>query len=518
MARPGAYLRLIAAGWTLTRAGLFELVVRTAPDAPPLPIRLLRFLGPRGSSSRIGVKLRDALVRLGPSYVKLGQFLATRADVVGTEIAEALSGLKDEMAPFGSAETHRIIRQTTNQAPDEIFASISEPVAAASIAQVHRSVLKETGETVALKVLRPDVRRRFAHDIESYFTAARMIERWIPESRRLRPVAVVETLERSMVLETDLRIEAAALSELRENTAGDPGFRVPDVNWAFTGRDLLVSEWIDGIKLADIPALDAAGFDRPALARQVVQSFLRQAIRDGFFHADMHEGNLFVDAAGRIVAVDCGIMGRIGKGEQRFLAEILYGFIRRDYARIAEVHFEAGYVPATHNVADFAQALRAIGEPIHGISARDISMARLLGLLFEITDLFDMQTRTELVLLQKTMVVVEGVARRLDADFDMWKTAEPVVGEWITRNLGPVGKVGDVVEGGGEIGRFLARVPGLLTRADHLARALTEQSEKGWRLDEETVKAIARAESRYNRSGRIALWVIAILLAILVLT
>src|SRR5437660_4042530 len=270
----------------------------------------------------------------------------------------------------------------------------------------------------------------------------------------------------------DLRLEAAALSEMAENTKDDPDFRVPAVDWDLTARDVLTLEWIDGTSLNDREALVARGRDLAKLGRAVIQSFLRHALRDGFFHADMHPGNLFVDADGRLVAVDFGIMGRLGPKERRFLAEILLGFITRDYRRTAEVHFEAGYVPAHHSVDGFAQAIRAIGEPIHNRTAAEISMARLLTLLFEVTGLFDMRTRPELLLLQKTMVVVEGVARSLDPELDMWAVADPVVREWIERHLGPAGRIEGAVEGAGEVGRFLAQVPGLLTRAVNLADQL----------------------------------------------
>jgi ubiquinone biosynthesis protein len=266
----------------------------------------------------------------------------------------------------------------------------------------------------------------------------------------------------------DLRFEAAALSEMGETTKADPEFRVPEVDWERTARDCLTLEWIDGLKLNDLPALDAAGIDRVALARVAMQSFLRHALRDGFFHADMHPGNLFCLRDGTLVAVDLGIMGRLGLKERRFLAEILFGFITRDYRRIAEVHFEAGYVPAKHSVEDFAQALRAVGEKIHGRNAAEISMAHLLGLLFEITALFDMATRTELVLLQKTMVVVEGVSRNLDPKFDMWHSAEPVIREWIERNLGPVGKIEELGKDAVSMLRSAGKVPDLVTRGEKL--------------------------------------------------
>ncbi|MDH3194863.1 MAG: AarF/UbiB family protein, partial [Hyphomicrobiales bacterium] len=391
---------------------------------------------------------------------------------------------------------------------------------------VHKAELRpdegdeESGEAgqprfVAVKVLRPDARRRFARDLATFYAAARFVERWLPETRRLKPVTVVRTLERSVILEMDLRLEAAALSEMAENTSGEPDFYVPGVEWSLMGRDVLVTEWIDATPLSRLEAVDAAGHDRKRLAQIVVQSFLRHALRDGFFHADMHEGNLFVDDEGRLVAVDLGIMGRIGPQERRFLAEILYGFIKRDYKRLAEVHFEAGYVPAAHSIDDFAQALRAIGEPIHGQLASDISMAKLLGLLFEITDIFDMQTREELLFLQKTMVVVEGVARRLDPDFNMWTTSEPVVGGWIERHLGPAGRLEQAGEGLAALGKLAGQLPAMAQRAEHISRELDRMSEHGLRLDAETVQAIATAEGHRTRSERRAFWVIAISVAVI---
>jgi ubiquinone biosynthesis protein len=287
---------------------------------------------------------------------------------------------------------------------------------------------------------------------------------------------------------------------------------VPSVDWDRTAREVLTLEWIDGTPLYDRAALAAKGFDLPALGRAVIQSFLRHALRDGFFHADMHPGNLFVDDEGRLVAVDFGIMGRLGPKERRFLAEILFGFITRDYMRTAQVHFDAGYVPRHHSVESFSQAIRAIGEPIHNRTAEDISMAKLLTLLFEVTGLFDMRTRPELLLLQKTMVVVEGVARSLDPKLDMWKTADPVVREWIERNLGPIGKLEDAVEGAGEIGRFIGQVPGLLTRAGALLDQVDDITRDGLVLSPDTVEAIGKAEARRNRWTAAALWAIAALL------
>jgi ubiquinone biosynthesis protein len=314
-------------------------------------------------------------------------------------------------------------------------------------------------------------------------------------------------------MEMDLRLEAAALSEFAENTKEDTDFRVPEPDWQLTAREMLVDEWIDGVRLSDVEGLRAAGHDLPELARKIIQSFLKHAIRDGFFHADMHPGNLFVDAEGRLVAVDGGIMGRLGLKERRFLAEILLGFITRDYTRVAQVHFEAGYVPAHHDVADFAQAIRAVGEPIHDKRADQISMAKVLTLLFEITGMFDMATRTELVMLQKTMVVVEGVARSLDPHLDMWGTADPVVRSWITHNLGPIGKLEEAGRGARSLLGSLAALPDTVVRAERVLGQLEDASRHGFALDERSVAAIGRAEAQRNRWGTAALWVIAALVA-----
>jgi ubiquinone biosynthesis protein len=370
---------------------------------------------------------------------------------------------------------------------------------------------------MAVKVLRPGVERRFKVDIDAFTFAARLAEKMSPEARRLRLIEVVDTLRRSVGIEMDLRFEAAALSEMAENTKNDPDFRVPVMDWDRTARDVLTLEWIDGTPLSDRARLEAKGLDLKRLARAVIQTFLRHALRDGFFHADMHPGNLFADDAGELVAVDFGIMGRLGPKERRFLAEILLGFITRNYYRTAEVHFEAGYVPPHHSIASFAQAIRAIGEPIHNRTAEEISMARLFMLLFEITGLFDMRTRPELLLLQKTMVVVEGVARSLDPKLDMWTVAEPVVREWIERNLGPVGRLEDAAEGAVEVGRFFGDVPGLLSRGAGLMEHLDAITRNGLVLAPETVAEIGRAEARRNRWIAGALWVIAALLAIYLL-
>jgi ubiquinone biosynthesis protein len=508
-------VRLGHAGFVFAREGVLALIDTTRL---PLPARIAVRAGrliERPASTVAANRLATALTLLGPTYVKLGQFLATRPDLVGVQFARDLESLQDKMAPFPQAEAERAVEAALGKPLREVFASFGRPVAAASIAQVHRAEVAADHRAVAVKVLRPGVERRFKTDMDAFIFVARNAEKISAEARRLRLVEVVDTLKRSVAFEMDLRLEAAALSEMAENTKNDPDFRVPAVDWDRTARDVLTLEWIDATPLTDRARLEAKGLDLKHLARAVIQTFLRHALRDGFFHADMHPGNLFADDAGELVAVDFGIMGRLEPKERRFLAEILLGFITRNYRRTAEVHFEAGYVPPQHSVASFAQAIRAIGEPIHNRTAEEISMAKLFMLLFEITGLFDMRTRPELLLLQKTMVVVEGVARSLDPKLDMWTVAEPVVREWMERHLGPAGRIEGAAEGALEVGRFLGDVPGLLSRGAGLLEQLDTITRHGLVLAPETVADIGRAEARRSRWTAGALWVIAALLALL---
>jgi ubiquinone biosynthesis protein len=516
---PGSFLRLLRAGFVMARSGVLNDVdPMLVPPAGRVPLALAKLLAKRSAKPGIA-NLPAAISKLGPSYVKLGQFLATRPDVVGPSAARHLERLQDRMEPFPREVAIATVEAAFGRPLGEIFLKFSEPVAAASIAQVHRARVRDIDgdREVAVKVLRPGVERRFRRDLGDMFAAARLSERWSDEARRLKLIEVVETLARSVKMEMDFRLEAAAASEFAENVANDPDFHVPRVDWDRTEREVLTLEWVEGTPLGDLDALAAKGHDLPNLGRIVLQSFLRHAMRDGFFHADMHQGNLFVDAQGRLVAVDFGIMGRLGYKEQRFLAEILYGFITRDYRRAAEIHFEAGYVPKIHKVEDFAQAIRAIGEPIHARTADQISMARLLTLLFEVTALFDMRTRIELVLMQKTMVVVEGVARTLDPRLDMWATAEPVVRSWIEQNLGPAGKLQDAGRAASTLAHFATNLPAALVRAENLVVKLEGMAEDGFEVSERAVRRIGEAEARKARLGHIALWVIALVGLLLLL-
>ncbi|PZU82484.1 MAG: 2-polyprenylphenol 6-hydroxylase [Shinella sp.] len=516
MSTVGAYFRLARVGWVLVREGVVSAlpsdglpaIVGVAKSAAGLLTRK------RARQEERSDRLARAVERLGPSYVKIGQFLATRPDVVGADFAEDLSGLQDRMAFFPTQEAKTSIRESLGRTVDDLYVTFDEPIAAASIAQVHPAEIETPNgrKKVAVKVIRPGVRKRFAADLEAMYLVAHLQERFLPHTRRLRPVEVTKTLEQTTKVEMDLRLEAAALSEIAENTRNDPGFRVPEVDWERTGRDVVTMEWIDGIKMSDVEALKAAGHDLNHLADTLIQSFLRHTLRDGFFHADMHPGNLFVAPDGTIVAVDMGIAGRLGKKERRFLAEILYGFITRDYMRVAEVHFEAGYVPSHHDMASFAQAIRAIGEPIHGQPAETISMGKLLTLLFEVTELFDMETRPELVMLQKTMVVVEGVSRILNPQFNMWKASDPVVSGWIRDNLGPKRIATDLKDGMKAAFRLAEALPEIAAKTEKFHSEVMQMSENGLRFDAATAEAIGKAEARHSRLGRLALWVIAIAL------
>ena len=460
-----------------------------------------------------GVRLAHALERLGPAYIKLGQMLATRPDMVGEDVARALEHLQDRLPPFPDAVARAEIAGELGRPVESLFSFFGGPVAAASIAQVHRATTSE-GADAAVKVLRPGIEALFRRDLEALALFARLAERLSVEARRLRFIALVETLAASVALELDLRMEAAAASELYDRTRGDVEFRVPHVDWTRTSARVLTSEWIDGVPIRDAQALRAAGHDPKKVALTLVRSFLTQALRDGFFHADMHPGNLFLDGDGRLVAVDFGIMGRLDIGMRRFMAGTLAGFLGRDYRRVAQLHYDFAFVPPQHPVETFAQALRAIGEPIFGRSARDVSIARLLAQLFETTRRFDMQAQPQLVLLQKTMVVVEGVARSLDPDFDIWDAARPVAERWVTDNLGPEARFARAAEGVSALGKLAEDLPQLVRNAEQLSQMVAEG---GVRLHPDTAREIAREQDRNGRPLRVALLALLAVIAVALL-
>ncbi|WP_050930144.1 2-polyprenylphenol 6-hydroxylase [Aestuariivita boseongensis] len=469
MRGPHNIWRLVRTGATLERTGAMGVVLDAfdAPKSVRFMARLLGFpfqwLGYKGDPTMPPVT--RAITALGPAYIKFGQILSTRPDVVGDEMAQQLRVLQDKLPAFAIADAKKVVESELGLPVDQTFDEFSEPIAAASIAQVHKARMKDTGEALAVKVLRPGIERAFQKDIDAFYFAAAMIEFFAPFSRRLRPKDVIAHFDGVVQGELDLRLESAAASEFAANTEGDAGFKLPRILWNFSSRRVMTMTWADGVNMGDNEALDAAGHDRREIGERVLRLFLQHALRDGYFHADMHQGNLKVAANGDIIAYDFGIMGHIDEYTRRVYAEILYGFIRRDYKRVAEVHFEAGYVPADRDVDEFARALRAVGEPIFGMDATQISMGRVLAYLFEVTERFGMETRTELILLQRTMVVVEGVARSLNPHVNMWEVAKPVVEDYIKGSIGPKAILRDLTNTLQVVARFGPRLPGLVEAA-----------------------------------------------------
>jgi ubiquinone biosynthesis protein len=463
MTHPAVHVwRLLKWGRVLARHGALRGIERDVNTPPPVR-RLARI-------ARIGARIPDvptyseAFQEIGPAAIKFGQALATRPDLVGEEAARSLQRLQDRLPPAPFEAIRRAIEEGLERPIDQLFAHIDpEPVGAASIAQVHRAVTTD-GRHVAVKVLRPNIEEDFARALDTYEWAAAQVEQMGGEAARLRPRLVVATFRQWTNRELDLRREGASASELRENLQAESGFFVPRIDWARTSRRVLTLEWIDGIKLTDRDALVAAGHDLKSLAAILVRAFLRQAVVDGFFHADLHQGNLFALPDGRLAAIDFGIMGRIDRQARVWLAEILYGLITANYRRVAEIHFEAQYVPPHHNIDEFATALRAAGEPIRGLPVKDISVAQMLDSLFKITRDFDMPIQPHLLLLQKTMVMEEGVATALDPDINMWETAEPFLQEWVRSELGPEARIADEIV---RNVRLLRKLPDLIRRIDH---------------------------------------------------
>ena len=477
MAAIGAYLRLFGAVWTLTRNDAL-LPAEADPYYPPgirVLGRALRLLAAR-RSGRPGERMARSLETLGPVAIKVGQLLSTRGDIFGPVFAEDLGRLKDRLAPFPLAQARAEVERELGRPIEALFQTFCEPVAAASLAQAHDATLLD-GRRVAVKVLRPGIAHRVEADSEVLRLAARLVERWVPLARRLEPVALAATVIRATELELDLRLEAAGVDELSEIMAADGYMSAPKVIWDGVGKRCLTMEWAQGMALSDAAALAQPGLDRKALADNLTRAFLAQALDHGVFHADLHEGNLFAAAPDKIFAVDFGIIGRLGAMERRYLAEILWGFLRRDYIRVAQVHFDAGYVPAHHSVAAFAQALRAVGEPVFGRVANAVAMSRVLTQLFEITALYEMRLRPELVLLQKTMMTVEGVARRIDPEHDIWAAAEPVVKRWIARELSPITRIKQFA---GEAEAAIRNIARMATPVVAAPTPLTSQRPLAW--------------------------------------
>ena len=420
----------------------------------------------------VGKRLSMALMELGPTFIKLGQFLSTRPDIVGSKIANDLSDLQDRVLPFKKDLAIKIIQDEFNEPITKLFNDFSEPIAAASIAQVHFA--KVNGRKVAIKILRPGIKEKFSKELDSLKWISEKLEEIFVSGKRLSPTSIITKLTEIVKLELDLRFEAAAASEMKDNTSNDEGFYVPDVIWEYTNKKILTLERIEGIPIKQKEQLIKNGHDLKKISESLIQHFLKHAIYYGFFHADMHQGNLFIDKNNNIVAVDFGIMGRMEKTNRRNFAEILYGFIQRDYKRIAEVHFEAGYVSDRYSIDDFAQALRSVGEPVFGQESEKISMGKMLTQLFDITALFDMKTQTELLLIQKTMVVIEGVARDLYPKTNLWDASKPIIETWLKEELSPGAKLKEVATTASLLAKKIPDLPDFIDKANHAIEIITE--------------------------------------------
>lgn len=496
--------RLFSIARILARHDALMVLERLEIGGPA--IALARLFSRRGSG-RAGQRLALALQQAGPSFIKLGQALSTRSDLLGEEFSADLSHLQDSLPPFPGAQAQAIIEAEFGKPVDQLFKEFDEtPVAAASIAQVHFAITHD-GREVAVKVLRPNIEDAFQRDVDLMFWVAELVEAAKPEYRRLRPVETVRTLAQSIEMEMDLRFEAAAAAELFENFVGDDSFSVPVVDWQLTGQKVLTTERVHGIPIDDIAALKAAGHDTTEILQKSANAFFLQVFRDGFFHADMHPGNMFVRADGGLAAVDFGIMGRLDTKTRRHLGELLLSFLTRNYRRTAEIHFEAGWIPADQSVDTFTQACRSIAEPILDLPQNEISIAKLLGQLFSITKTFNMETQPQLLLLQKTMLTAEGTGRKLNPEANMWLMAKPLIEQWVMTNLGPEARL---MEAFGDIKDALARLPRLL---ENLDRGAAELAHGRIRLHPETIRAL-KGGNRFNL-GTLALIVAAAALAVI---
>jgi ubiquinone biosynthesis protein len=415
-----------------------------------------------------GERLSNSLESMGTTFIKLGQFLATRPDIIGEELSKKLETLQDKLPPFSLVNAKEIIKKDLGKDSYNSIINLSEPVAAASIAQVHKAQINDNGtiKDVAIKILRPNIKKIFNEEIDAMMLFAFLIESFIKKTRRLKLVEVVFLLKEITNLEMDLRFEAAAANEYAENTKNDVGFRVPQIYWNFTSESVMTLDWVDGISIRETDELKNKKFNTEKIAEDIIQNFLRHAVRDGFFHADMHQGNIFIDNNGHIVPIDFGIMGRLDKMSKRFLAEILFGFIQRDYRKVAEVHLIAGLVPKNVPIDDLAQALRSIGEPIFGQAVKDISGGKLLKQLFDVTEKFNMQTQPQLLMLQKTMVVVEGVARKLNPNTNIWTTSKPVLENWLKETKNPMTTINETIQSTSEVIKRLPEFPEIMDKAN----------------------------------------------------
>ncbi len=467
-------ITLFKLGRKIAKSDILEIVSKF--QDPPLAIKILfKILSFSLSQKKQnhknkdeGERLSSSLESMGTTFIKLGQFLATRPDIIGEELSKKLENLQDKLPPFPLFQAKEVIKNDLGIETYNLIINLSEPVAAASIAQVHKAQINDEGtiKDVAIKILRPNIKKIFNEEIDAIMLFAFLVESFIKKTKRLKLIEVVFLLKEITNLEMDLRFEAAAANEYAENTKNDVGFKVPRIYWNYTSENVMTLDWVDGVSIRETQKLKDKNFNTKKIAEDIIQNFLRHAVRDGFFHADMHQGNIFIDNDGQIVPIDFGIMGRLDKMSKRFLAEILFGFIQRDYRKVAEVHLIAGLVPKDVPIDDLAQALRSIGEPIFGQAVKDISGGKLLKQLFDVTEKFNMQTQPQLLMLQKTMVVVEGVARKLNPNTNIWTTSKPVLENWLKETKNPMTQINETLRNTSEVIKRLPEFPEIMDKAN----------------------------------------------------
>lgn len=432
-------VRVVHIAWVLGKHGLDEFILAAHLFRP---IRFIRFLSPfywlqKGQRPNYGVRIRRTLEDLGPIYIKFGQILSTRRDLLPDEIAAELVKLQDEVPPFPAEQSRAIVEKALGGKVADVFASFdTEPLASASIAQVHAARL-HSGEDVIVKVVRPGIKKAIRKDVELMYTLAWLAEKYSKDARRLRPVEVVQEYEKTIFDELDLMREAANASQLRRNFVGSEMLYIPQVYWDYCRNNVMVMERIYGTPVDEVEALKAQGVSMALLGERGVEIFFTQVFRDNFFHADMHPGNIFVEPSGRYISVDFGIMGTLTTEDQRYLAENLLAFFHRDYRRVAELHVESGWVPEGTRIEDFEAAIRTVSEPIWEKPIAEISFGNFLLRLFQTARRFDMEVQPQLVLLQKTLLNIEGLGRMLYPELDLWTTAKPFMEKWISQQVGP---------------------------------------------------------------------------------
>jgi ubiquinone biosynthesis protein len=497
---PGEILRLVHINWILIRHGLDEVILTIHLLRP---VRFVYYLFPwnwfRRRDVPRAVRIRCALEDLGPVFVKFGQMLSTRRDLLPDDIADELAKLQDRVPPFPGEQARAIVEEALGRAVGELFAEFEvEPMASASIAQVHAARL-HSGEEVVVKVLRPGVEAVIRRDVALMYRVAALAERYWPDGRRLRPREVVAEYEKTILDELDLMREAANASQLRRNFEGSPDLYIPRIYWPYTRQNVMVMERIHGIPIADMEALRAHGVDFKRLSEKGVEIFFTQVFRHNFFHADMHPGNIFIaydhPEDPQYMAVDFGIVGTLSPEDRRYLAENLVAFFHRDYKRVAELHLESGWVPEGTRVDEFESAIRTVSEPIFQRPIKEISLGQLLLRLFQTARRFNMEIQPQLVLLQKTLLAVEGLGRQLDPDLDLWATAKPFLDRWMSEQIGMRAFVQGMQR---QLPRLAERIPETPELAFGVLRKL-ERGELRVQGEREALEALRREIRAANR-------------------